>query len=90
MAATYPLQIVSQEEMTYQGEVESLVAPAALGYLGVLANHAPLLTSLTEGLLTIREAQGDNKIFKVRGGILEVSAKEVVILADYIEDATPS
>jgi len=90
MAATYSLQIVSQEEMTYQGEVESLVVPAALGYLGVLANHAPLLTSLTEGLLTIREAQGDNKIFKVRGGILEVSANEVVILADDIEDATPS
>lgn len=88
MAVTYPLRIVSQEARVFEGEVESLVAPGALGYLGVLAHHAPLLTSLTKGDVTIRDAKGDSHMYRVQGGILEVSTKEVIILADRIESVS--
>ncbi|MEW6239138.1 MAG: ATP synthase F1 subunit epsilon [Candidatus Omnitrophota bacterium] len=84
MAATYPLQIVTHEETVYSGEVESLIAPGALGYLGILAHHAPLLTPLTEGTITIRDAQEETKTYWVKGGILEVANSEAVILAENI------
>lgn len=90
MAVTYPLRIVSQEACVFEGEVESTIAPGALGYLGVWAHHAPLLTSLTPGKITIRFNQNDSREYRVQGGFLEVSAKEVVILADRIEPVAQS
>lgn len=90
MAATYPLRIVSREEKVFEGQVESVVAPGALGYLGVLAHHAPLLTSLTSGRITVRDAQNVTHEFRVQGGILEVSTSQVTILADRITSAAPS
>jgi len=84
MASTYPLRIVSQESCVFEGDVESLVAPGALGYLGVLAHHAPLLTSLTKGDVTIRDAKGEKYVYQLQGGILEVSNKEAIVLADRI------
>ncbi|MBN2328422.1 MAG: ATP synthase F1 subunit epsilon [Candidatus Omnitrophica bacterium] len=90
MTATYSLRIISQEKQVYEGEVESLVAPGALGYLGVLAHHAPLLTSLTPGKISIRDARGDSREFRVEGGFLEVSAEEAVILTDQIQEESQS
>ncbi|MGC9327155.1 MAG: ATP synthase F1 subunit epsilon [Candidatus Hinthialibacter sp.] len=86
MAATYLLRIISQEKRVYEGEVESLIAPGALGYLGVLAHHAPLLTSLTPGKISIRDAQGDHHEYRVERGFLEVSRDEVVILTDHMKE----
>lgn len=85
MAATYQLQIVSLEKIVYQGEIESLIAPGVLGYLGVLAHHAPLLTTLTKGKISIRESDGKEKLFRVDGGILEVANNRAVILTEKID-----
>ncbi|RJP18201.1 MAG: ATP synthase F1 subunit epsilon [Candidatus Omnitrophota bacterium] len=85
MAATYSLQIITPNETVYSGEIESLVAPGALGYLGVLAHHAPLLTSLAPGKLNLREANGKIRSFKVEGGILEVNPGGTVILTESVE-----
>ncbi len=85
MAATYSLQIITPTESVYSGEIESLVAPGALGYLGVLAHHAPLMTSLTKGDLNLREADGKTLTFQVEGGILEVHPEGTTILTESIE-----
>lgn len=85
MANTYPLRIVSTEATLFDGKVESLVAPGSLGYLGVLANHAPLLTSLKQGTLQIRDDQGKNHNFSIDSGILEVSNGEATILTEEIQ-----
>ena len=85
MAAIYPLRIVTPEENVFDQEIESLIAPGALGYLGVLAHHAPLLTGLTQGKLTVRDAKGTTHLFQVDGGILEVSEGGTTILAEKIE-----
>jgi len=86
MANTYPLRIVSTEATLFDGQVESLVAPGSLGYLGVLANHAPLLTSLKEGTLQIRDDKGAGHTFAIDSGILEVSNGEAIILTEEIQE----
>ncbi len=79
--ADFQLQIYTQEKKVFEGTVTSLVAPGEEGYLGVLANHAPLVTNLGNGKLTLR--QGDKTIeHAVSGGFLEVHANQAVILAD--------
>lgn len=81
----FALEILTPERTVFAGPVISLVAPAALGYLGVLANHAPLSTTLTPGKIICREANGQAKIFQSTGsGFLEVHHNRVTLLADGI------
>ena len=82
MAMTIHCDIVSAEQEIYSGLVEMLVATGALGELGVGYGHAPLLTSLIPGPVRIIKQNGEEEIFYVSGGFLEVQPGIVSILAD--------
>ncbi len=81
----YKLSIVTPEKKFYEDEVNSLIAPGSLGYLGILTDHAPLLTELVPGKLTVKDSKGQEKVFAISGGFLEVLKNNVTILADAIE-----
>ena len=83
----YPLSIQTPEGNRFTGDVTSLVAPGENGYFGVLAGHAPLISSLAAGAVVVRTESGD-KYFAIGAGVLECSGKEVVILADNAEVAS--
>lgn len=84
MAKLFHMEIVSPEAAVYEGDVESLVAPAAMGYLGVLADHAPLASDLAEGKITLREAQGKIKVFNSQGkGFIHVFNNRVTLISAY-------
>lgn len=83
----YTLSIVTPEKKFYEDKVNSLIAPGSLGYLGILTDHAPLLTELVPGKLTLKDSKGQEKIFAISGGFLEVLKNNVTILADSIESA---
>lgn len=80
--ATYPLEILAMDRMVYEGEVESIVAKGSEGFLGVLAHHAPLVTELAEGDLTVTLTPGDVKRFHLDGGLLHVGGNRATVLAD--------
>lgn len=82
MAMSFHLDIVSAEGQLFSGRVELLVAVGASGELGVLMNHAPLLTSLKPGPVKITHLGGEEDVFYVSGGMLEVQPDTVTILAD--------
>ena len=81
----YKLVIVTPEKRFYEDDVSSLIAPGSLGYLGILTDHAPLITELVPGKLTVKDSKGQEKIFALSGGFLEVLKNNVTILADSIE-----
>ncbi len=83
--ATYQLSIVTPEETVFDEAVVSLIAPGAEGYLGVLAQHAPLITPLQPGKITIRLPGETELILAVAGGFLEVANNQATILADAAE-----
>ena len=83
----FKLSIVSPEKVLYEDMVESLVVPGTAGYLGILSNHAPLITSLQVGKTEIRDANKVEKIAAISGGFLEVSNNAATILADSVEFA---
>ena len=82
------LTIVTSEKIFYEEEVSFLIAPGVEGYLGILTDHAPLITSLVPGKLTVKKDSKDSEIIlAVSGGFLEVLKNKVVILADAVEFA---
>ena len=82
---TYTLKIVTPDEIFFEGQVEHVMAPGAKGYLGILANHAPLVTPIEKGNLTYRDAQGKTETLKVEGGFLEVLKNRVLVLTDKVQ-----
>ncbi|MHA7816482.1 MAG: F0F1 ATP synthase subunit epsilon [Pseudohaliea sp.] len=82
MAMTIHCDIVSAEEGIFSGLVESLVATGELGELGINYGHAPLLTALRPGPVRIVTQHGDEEVYYVSGGFLEVQPGVVTILAD--------
>ena len=82
--ATFTLTIVTAESEVFSEEIDSLVAPGIDGQLGILPNHAPLMTQLQPGEMTIRSNNGEN-VLAVTGGFLEILNNQVTILADTAE-----
>ncbi len=81
MANIFQLGIYSSAKTIYEGEVVSLVAPAELGYLGILASHAPLAAKLTPGVITFRDSAGLSKSIETKqNGYLEVLQNKATIL----------
>ncbi len=78
-------EIVSQDRMVYEGDADIVIAPGILGEMGILPNHAPLLTTLKFGFLKVR-SQGREEVFTIAGGIMEVTPKQVTVLADSAEN----
>ena len=72
--------------MVYSEEVDMLVAPGIDGQLGILPNHAPLLTALQPGEIRV-DKDGEENYMAVSGGFLEVLSNRVTILADTAERA---
>ena len=81
----YLLTIVTPEKIFYEDEVISLIAPGSEGYLGVLTDHAPLITALAPGKLTVKDQKNQELIFALGGGFLEVLKNKVTVLAQSIE-----
>jgi len=82
MVMTMHCEIASAEEEIFSGSVEQLVAAGSLGDLGIYPGHAPLLTALIPGPVRIIKQHGEEEIYYVSGGFLEVQPGTVNILAD--------
>ena len=88
MATPFHVQLLTPEREVFAGEAIHLYARGSLGYLGVLAHHAPLLTSLEPGVMSIRLPNQTQQHFVVTGGFLEVSNNRATVLADAAEPAS--
>lgn len=87
MPITTHLDIVSAERQVFSGLVEMVVATGVLGEIGVVAGHAPLLTMLKPGEVRLTLPGGEDTLYYVSGGMLEVQAHKVTILADEVARA---
>lgn len=85
----YYLKVLTPEEVIFDDEVTAIIAPGALGYLGVLSNHAPLISTLKSGYLIITDKDKQKHYFEISGGFLEVSKNKAFLLADTIHKTTP-
>jgi len=73
--------VIAPDRAVFEGEAEAVSAPAYDGQVGILPRHAPFLTMLGTGRLTVRAADG-TKAFRVRGGFLQVMDNTVRVVAE--------
>lgn len=87
MAEGVKVEIVSPEVLVLSAEARSVTVPGTEGYLTVLGPHAPLMTTLKPGFVTVTDTSGTSKSFFVGGGFADISDAGVTILA---EEARPA
>jgi len=79
---TLHVDIVSAETEIFSGTATMVFAPAEMGEVGIAPRHAPLLTRLKPGEVRVQTQEGDEQLFYVSGGMLEVQPHIVTVLAD--------
>jgi len=82
---TMQVQVVSPEQVLYEGEAEMVVCRTADGELAFLPDHAPLLGSLRVAKVRALLPDGGEHVVAVHGGFVEVSNNKVVVLSDVAE-----
>lgn len=81
MAKTFHLNILTPEKTVYAGSAASLTAPGEAGYLGILADHAPLVTTLQPGKISFKDESGQSTVLESEGkGFLEVLKNEATVI----------
>ncbi|MBN1429238.1 MAG: ATP synthase F1 subunit epsilon [Anaerolineae bacterium] len=77
--------IITQERLVYnRHDIESVTVQGIEGQMTILSQHAPLITILDYGEVRVRK-EGEEEIFAIGGGILQVADNHMVILADSAE-----
>ena len=80
------LEILTPDKKVYEGEATSVTLPGTLGFFEILNHHAPIISTLEDGKLTVRVA-GKEEIFMIQGGVVEASNNKVIVL---VEGITPN
>ncbi len=76
--------VISPSSALFDGEADAVTAPAYDGQVGILPRHAPFMTLLGEGELSIRQGSTARR-FRVRGGFLQVVHNRVRVVAEHVQ-----
>lgn len=87
MAMTVQVDIVSAEAGIFSGKATMIHASAEMGEVGIAPRHAPMVTRLRPGDVRVTKENGEEEIFYVSGGILEVQPYHVTVLSDTAQRA---
>ena len=82
MSASVKCDIVSADESLFSGSVSMIIATGSLGEMGITPGHAPLLSDLNPGPVRLLKDGGEEEIYYLSGGYIEVQPTSVSILAD--------
>lgn len=84
------VRVVSPHKIVFEGDASALVAPAWDGMVGILPGHAPFLSLIGVGELSVDLPGGGSQSFQVAGGVLKVLADRVTVLTEYAGSEPPA
>lgn len=76
------LEIISPDKKLYSGEVLSITVPGSKGSFEILNNHAPIISTLENGIISILEKNGNRVSFEINGGAIEAKKNKIIVLAE--------
>lgn len=82
MAESFTFELVSPERLLVSEQVESVVIPGSEGEMTVMANHAPVMSTIKPGVVTVKTASGKEERFVVFGGFADILPKSCTLLAE--------
>ena len=83
MADNLTFELVSPERLVASGEASIVTVPGTEGDMGIMANHAPVMTTLRPGLVEAKLEDGTDASFFVRGGFADITPQGVTVLAEF-------
>lgn len=81
MAGKIAFDLVSPERLLLSSAADMITVPGSEGYMGVMAGHAPVVTTLRAGMIDVN-ADGRDERYFIRGGFAEISPERITVLAD--------
>ena len=76
------LEIITPEEKLFEGEVSYVKFPGTDGEFGVLINHAPIISTLTKGIIEVTDINNSINSFEINGGVIELKNNKIIVLSD--------
>ena len=81
----YPVELITPDGAAYADDAQQVIAPGAAGKLGILANHAPLVSLLNAGELRIIDAGGAVHRYATSAGFLQVRENRALVLVEHAQ-----
>ena len=79
------IEIITPDKKVFEGDIKSVRVPGTKGSFQVLKDHAPIISTLEKGLVIMVDQEGNEKIIEISGGVIEVKANKIVLLADSVK-----
>jgi|TARA_B110000093_G_C12682831_1_gene290872 F-type H+-transporting ATPase subunit epsilon len=76
------LEIITPEKQLFSGEVNSVKFPGSNGGFEVLNNHAPIISTLSKGVIRVITKEKDTKTFDISSGVIEMQKNKIIVLAE--------
>ena len=76
------LEILTPDKIVYEGDVICVTVPGTMGSFQILSDHAPIISTLEQGSITVQSTQKAIEIFSVKSGVVEVLDNKVMVLVE--------
>jgi len=80
------LEIITPEKMLFAGEIKLLKLPGSKGSFEILKNHAPIISTLDQGMVKIISPEGSITTFNIGGGVIEAKENKIILLAENVQE----
>lgn len=78
------IEIITPDQKIYEGEIKSIRVPGSKGSFQVLKDHAPIISTLDNGPVVIVDFAGNETIYEIDGGVIEVKMNKIILLAEMV------
>lgn len=79
------IEIITPDKKVFEGDIRSVRVPGKKGSFQVLKDHAPIISTLENGPVFVVGEDGNETIFEVSGGVIEVKSNRIILLADSVK-----
>jgi len=78
------IEIITPDKKIFEGEIKSVRVPGKKGSFQVLKDHAPIVSTLENGIVRIVDQENNEITYEISGGVIEVKANKIILLADSV------
>jgi F-type H+-transporting ATPase subunit epsilon len=79
------IEIITPDKKVFEGDIKSVRVPGKKGSFQVLKDHAPIISTMEKGQVIMVDQEGLEKVFEISGGVIEVKANKIILLADSVK-----
>jgi len=79
------IEIITPEQTVFEGDIKSVKVPGKKGSFQILKDHAPIVSTLGEGVVTMVDVNENELVYEIGGGVIEAKANKIILLADSLK-----